>query len=50
MMAEAPPLFPPPQANAQLASLADIFPSSPRFLPFPPNAEPGPRLGGSVKT
>ena len=48
-MAEAPPLFSPPQANAQLASLADI-PSSPRFLPFPPNAEPGPRLGGSVKT
>ena len=49
-MAEAPLLFPTPQANALLASLADIFPSSPRFLLFSPNAEPGPRLGGSVKT
>ena len=39
----APP-FPPPQATAWLISFADIFPIWPRFLPFSPTAEPGPRL------
>ena len=40
----APPLpFPLPQATAGLAGLADIFPNSPRFLPFSPTAEPSPR-------
>ena len=34
----------PPQNTAPLASLADIFPIWPRFLPFPPTAKPGPRL------
>ena len=38
------PAFPPPQATARLASFADIFPIWPRFLPFSPTAEPGPRL------
>ena len=32
------------RAIAGLASLADIFPIWPRFLPFPPTTEPGPRL------
>ena len=40
---QAPP-FPYPQATAGLASLADIFLIWPRFLPFPPTVEPGPRL------
>ena len=39
----APP-FPPPKATPRLASFADIFPIWPRFLPFSPTAEPGPRL------
>ena len=30
--------------TARLASPDDIFPISPRFLPFPPTAEPGLRL------
>ena len=38
----APPISP-PQTTARLASLANIFPISPLFLPFP-NAELGPRL------
>ena len=33
-----------PQSNAGLASLADIFPIWPRFFPFSPTAERGPRL------
>ena len=37
--------FPLPNCTAGLASLADIFPVWPRFLPFfPPTADPGPRL------
>ena len=39
----APP-FPPPQVTPRLISFADIFPFWPRFLPFSPTAEPGPRL------
>ena len=31
--------------TARLASLADIFPTGPRFLPFSHTAEPGPRPG-----
>ena len=33
---QAPLPFPPPQATARLASLGDILPIWPRFLPFPP--------------
>ena len=36
--------FPPPLSTPRLASFADIFPIWPRFLPFSPTAEPGPRL------
>ena len=43
-VAEALLHLPPPQATARLASLADIFPTRPRFLPFSSTAEPGPRL------
>ena len=39
----APP-FPLHMSAAGLASLADIFPIWPRFLPFSPTAEPGPKL------
>ena len=35
---------PPSQATDGLASLADLFPIWPLFLPFSPTAEPGPRL------
>ena len=31
--------------TVQLASPANIFPIRPRFLPFSPTAEPGPRQG-----
>ena len=34
---QAPLPFPPPQNTARLASLADIFPYWPRFLPFFPH-------------
>ena len=37
--------FPPPQTTARLASLTNIFPIWPLFLPFFPAAEPGPRPG-----
>ena len=43
-VAEALLHLPPPQATSRLASLADIFPRRPRFLPFSSTAEPGPRL------
>ena len=40
--------FPPPLDTARVAWLANIFPIWPRFLPFPPTAEPSPRLGKLV--
>ena len=40
----APPHFPSPQDTARLASLADIFPILPRFLPISTTVEPDPRL------
>lgn len=39
--------FPPPQNTTGLASLADVFPILPRFLPFSTTVEPGPRLANS---
>ena len=38
------PPFPLPQVTPRLASFADIFPIWPRFLPFSPTVDPGPRL------
>ena len=41
---QAPPPLTPPEATAQLALLAEIFPLTPFFGFFSLNAEPGPRL------